>query len=131
MLVTEGKEATIKSIESDLPQLSKIGSKDDMSVAFIYNIDELKAHITDFIQYQINLVKDSIHLTDERIRVLSDKILSMGISINSDQKMRIEANYARQDIERARDYREKLLIKYDLLDQQMAKEICDTYNPNI
>ena len=123
MLVTEGREATIKSIESDLPQLSKIGSKDDMSVAFIYNIDELKAHITDFIQYQIDIVKDAIHQTDERIRTLSDKLKSVGISILSDDKSRIEADYARQDIARAIDNRNKLLIKYDLLDQQLAKEI--------
>ena len=123
MLVSEGKEATIKSIESDLPQLSKIGSKDDMSVAFIYNIDELKAHITDFIQYQIDLVKDAIHQTDERISTLNDKLKTIGISILSDEKSRIEADYARQDIARATENRNKLLIKYDLLDQQLAKEI--------
>ena len=123
MLVTEGKEATIKSIESDLPQLSKIGSKDDMSVAFIYNIDELKAHITDFIQYQIDLVKDAIHQTDERIRTLSRKLKTAEKSILSDEKTRIEADYARQDIARATENRNKLLIKYDLLDQQLAKEI--------
>ena len=122
MLVSEGKEATIKSIESDLPQLSKIGSKDDMSVAFIYNIDELKAHITDFIQYQINLVKEAIHQMDERIHALSDKLKTAEISIHSDEKSRIEADYARQDIVRATENRYKLLIKYDLLDQQLAKE---------
>ena len=121
MLVTEGREATIASIESDLPQLSKIGSKDDMSVAFIYNYDELKAHITDFIQYQIDLVKDSIHQTDERIDKLNEKLKSVGDS--NDEKSRIEADYARQDIERANDNRNKLLIKYDLLDQQLAKEV--------
>ena len=123
MLVTEGKEATIKSIESDLPQLSKIGSKDDMSVAFIYNIDELKAHITDFIQYQIDLVKDAIHQTDERIRTLSHKLKTAEKSILSDEKTRIEADYARQDIARANENRNKLLIKYDLLDQQLSKEL--------
>ena len=123
MLVTEGREATVKSIESDLPQLSKIGSKDDMSVAFIYNIDELKTHITDFIQYQIDLVKEAIHQTDERILTLSDKLKTAEISIHSDEKSRIEADYARQDIERATENRNKLLIKYDLLDQQFAKEL--------
>lgn len=121
MLVTEGREATIKSIESDLPQLSKIGSKDDMSVAFIYNIDKLKAHITDFIQYQIDLVKDAIHQTDERIRTLSRKLKTAEKSILSDEKTRIEADYARQDIAHANDNRIKLLYKYDLLMQQLTK----------
>lgn len=121
MLVTEGREATISSIESDLPQLSKIGSKDDMSVAFVYNYDELKAHITDFIQYQIDLVKDSIRLTDERIDKLNEKLKI--VCDSNDEKSRIEADYARQDIERANDNRNKLLIKYDLLEQQLAKEL--------
>ena len=96
MLVNEGKEATIKSIESDLPQLSKIGSKDDMSVAFIYNVEELRVHLTDFIQYQIDLVKDSIHLTDERIDKLNKKLRI--VCDSNDEKSHIEADYARQDI---------------------------------
>lgn len=123
MLVTEGRDATISSIESDLPQLSKIGSKDDMSVAFIYNFEELKAHITDFIQYQIDLVKDSIRQTDARIDKLNEKLKS--VCDSSDEKSRIEADYARQDIERAIENRNKLLVKYDLLDQQLAKTICE------
>ena len=123
MLVTEGREATINSIESDLPQLSKIGSKDDMSVAFIYNIEELKAHIIDFIQYQINIVQGSIHQVDDRIKMLQEKLKKTGNSFVVDEKTQIEIEYARQDLQRANDNRDKLLIKYDLLDQQLAKEI--------
>ena len=124
MLVTEGKEATIASIESDLPQLSKIGSKDDMSVAFVYNIEVLKAHITDFIQYQIDMVNDSIHQTDERIASLNEKLSSLATL--SDEKSRIEADYARQDVERANGNRIKLLNKHFLLEQQLSKEIIIT-----
>ena len=124
MLVTEGKEATIASIESDLPQLSKIGSKDDMSVAFVYNIEVLKAHIADFIQYQIDLVKDGIHQTDERIASLNEKLSSLATL--SDEKSRIEADYARQDVERANGNRIKLLNKHFLLEQQLSKEIIIT-----
>lgn len=121
MLVNEGLETTVRSIEEDLPQLSKIGSKDDMSVAFIYNIDELKAHITDFIQYQIDIVTASIRQTDERIHKLESKI--NGITLVPDEKTRINLDYARQDLERANENRTKLLYKYDVLMQQLAKEI--------
>lgn len=122
MLVTEGRDATIASIESDLPQLSKIGSKDDMSVAFIYNLGELKAHITDFIQYQIDIVTDSIHQEDERMAKLKLKINS--ITDVFDEKTRIDLDYAKQDLERSRDSRIKLLIKQDLLTQQLSRELC-------
>lgn len=126
MLVTEGLDATVKSIESDLPQLSKIGSKDDMSIAFIYNMNELKAHIADFIQYQIDIVTDSIQKTDERIKKLKTKLISPALAILADEKLRIESDYARQDIERANENRTKLLYKYDVLMQQLAKESSKT-----
>lgn len=119
MLVNEGLEATIHSIEEELPQLSKIGSKDDMSVSFIYNIDELKAHITDFIQYQIDIVTDGIRQTDERIQKLKDKISS--ITSATDEKTRIYLDYAQKDIERANENRKKLLYKYDSLMLQLSK----------
>lgn len=126
MLVTEGKDTTIKSIESDLPQLSKIGSKDDMSVAFVYNPDELKSHITDFIQYQISIVTDNIHQTDERIQKLESKVAS--ITSVPDEKTRIDLDYARQDIDRANESRTKLLYKHDVLMQQLSKVISNTIN---
>ena len=84
MLVSEGKEATIKSIESDLPQLSKIGSKDDMSVAFVYNLEELKSHIAAFIQYQIDIVLENIHQIDKRIESLKGKLKTAGMAILPD-----------------------------------------------
>ena len=121
MLVTEGLNETIKSIESDLPQLSKIGSKDDMSIAFIYNIDGLRAHITDFIQYQIDIVVDSIRQTDERIQKLDSKIAS--ITSVPDEKTRIDLEYARQDIERAISKQKLHKNKYDALMGQLAVEV--------
>ena len=127
MLVTEGLNETVKSIESDLPQLSKIGSKDDMSVAFIYNIDELKSHITEFIQYQIDIVVDSIRQMDNRIETLSEKLNTVG-SILFDEKSRIEANYAHQDLERATVDRLKLLYKHDVLMQQLSKQFSININ---
>ena len=120
MLVTEGLEVTVQSIETDLPQLSKIGSKDDMSVAFVCNIDELKAHITDFIKYQIDIVTGSIRQTDKRILNLQSKIDSI-ISV-SDDKTRIELDYAHKDIRRAQENRISLLYKYDVLMKQLSKE---------
>lgn len=124
MLVNDGLEATTKSIEEELPQLSKIGSKDDMSVAFIYNKDELKAHIADFIQYQIDIVTDSIRQTDKRIQKLEDKISS--ITSATDEKTRIDLDYAQKELDRANDNRIKLLYKYDALMLQKVKEVSKT-----
>lgn len=134
MLVNEGREATIKSIEEELPQLSKIGSKDDMSVAFVYNKDALRTHIADFIQYQINLVTDNIHATDSRIELLTQKLQHVEETAATSEKDKIEADYARQDIERAKEGRTKLLLKHDALMQQLSlsisKELCENGEAN-
>ena len=124
MLAGEGREATIKSIEEELPVLSKIGSKDDMSVAFIYNKDELSTHLSDFIQYQIYLVRQNIAQTDSIVNKLESKINS--ITTVKDEKTRIELDYAKQDIQRAHEGRVKLLYKYDVLMKQLSKEISNT-----
>lgn len=118
MLVTEGRDATITSIESDLPQLSKIGSKDDMSVAFVYNIEELKAHITEFIQYQINETRNSLQELNARKRFLEDKISS--IKFIRSERDRIELDYGRKDLIRSQEEYFKQLKKYDVLMLQLS-----------
>lgn len=120
LLVDEGLDKTILSIESDLPQLSKIGSKDDMSIAFIYNPDELKEHITDFIQYQINTTQDSVQQLNTRIKELENKI--SGTKFIRDEKERIELDYAKKDLSRAKEDYFKQLNKHDVLMQQLSKE---------
>lgn len=129
MLVKEGRDETIRSIEKELPQLSTIGSKDDMSVAFVYDMDALRNHLAEFIQYQIQLVTDNIHTTDSRIKQLTQKLNHVEVTEGFSEKDKIEADYARQDIERAKEGRTKLLLKHDALMQQLSlsisKGICE------
>lgn len=120
MLVKDGRSETIKSIETELPQLSAIGSKDDMSIAFVYDIELLRSHVPNIIQYQIQLVTNKIHSKDTRIEGLQQKLHNITTSGIIDEKSTIEANYAHQDIERANIERTKLLLKYDVLMQQLS-----------
>ena len=55
---------------------------------------------------------------------ISSQISLLGFDKNNPLIIGIDADYARQDIERANENRCKLLVKYDLLDQQLAKETC-------
>ena len=100
-----------------------------MSVAFVYDMDALRTHIADFIQYQIDLVTNNIHATDSRIEKLTQKLHHVEITENYSEKDKIEADYARQDIERAKEGRTKLLLKHDALMQQLSlsisKDLCE------
>jgi len=100
-----------------------------MSIAFIYDIDALQVHISDFIRYQINLVTNSINATDSRREKLTQKLLHVEITERHSEKGKIEADYVHQDIERAKEGRTKLLLKHDALMQQLSlsisKDLCE------
>jgi serine/threonine protein phosphatase PrpC len=130
MLVNDGREETVKSIEKELPQLSAIGSKDDMSVAFIYNLNALQTHIVEFIQYQIKLVTDKVQTTDKRIKQLTQKLDYLEDAGTDNEKDKIEAAYARQDIERANEERNKLLFKHEALMQQLSLSLSKELHKN-
>ena len=114
MLVTDGKKATEDSIIETLPQLSKIGSKDDMSIAFIYDEKRLKNYMLQLINYQIDLVKDELNILSSRVATLKDTLN------NLPKDKQIEINYAEKDIEKAEQARVKQLLKYDILMQQLS-----------
>lgn len=52
-IAQSGAEATQESIVKDLPVLSKRGSQDDMSIAYIYNEDKIGEYANQLIRYQI------------------------------------------------------------------------------
>ncbi len=115
MLVNEGKEATEHSIEIELPKLSAIGSKDDMSIAFVYDEDTLISHFSVFLQYQLDKTDDAIRKMEEKLNTLSQKLENVQGKAESDDKARIEANYAQQDIIKTKDYLLKLQNRRDTL----------------
>ena len=128
MLDKDGLEATSESIQEDLPKLSAIGSKDDMSVAFVYDTKNLTSHITNLIQYQLQNVTDSIHRIDEKVKSLTNKLDSLADVSHQDEKSQIEATYAKQDIEIANENRQKLLIRFDSLEKQLSLRITSELN---
>lgn len=101
MLVFEGRDATIYSIEEDLPKLSSIGSYDDMSLAFVYDIEALKNSISRLLQFQIDLVK----------RIILQQTVEIGLG---NKKSSIEYYY-------------RLLNRYDNLMRQWTSAIVSEY----
>lgn len=123
MLANDGIEATRKSLEETLPQLSKIGSKDDMSVATIFNLSKLKDNVQLFVDWQRGLVASRIDEINNRIDGLKAKRDKIKKSGKKDNNSVIELNYAIKDIERARADRADLIKKYD----RLADELGDSH----
>ena len=120
MLANEGQEATEASLKETLPQLSRIGSKDDMSVACVYDEEALSAQVAKFIQYQIDLVVTNIREADAHIKAAEKKLAPLSVLKFLDKKTQIEIQYAKQDIEKYKEERTKLLFKHDNLYQQLS-----------
>jgi len=118
ILAKDGIEAMEKSFEENLPELSKNHSKDDMSVACVFNLKEVKDNINLFVGYQLDLVKEKLSALEKRIETLTIKRDSFIEQL--DKHSQIEYNYALKDIEKAQLEREDLVRKNDKLAAELS-----------
>ncbi len=66
LLASEGGDSVHKSLEESLPVISRRGSRDDMSIAFVYDENSVKEHAC-------NLTKKQIGMLDIEFAELKDK----------------------------------------------------------
>lgn len=124
-LVKEGIEATRQEIETTLPQLSKIGSQDDMSIAMVFDSDKVSATFQSLVQWQIDNVKKLIAKEDEVI-VKSNRIQSSLENIESPSRQNIiDLQYANADEKRAIDSKSKLQARLSILLKEINPEADD------
>ncbi|MDE6551884.1 MAG: protein phosphatase 2C domain-containing protein [Muribaculaceae bacterium] len=120
-IVTSGEEATIKEIESDLPQLSKIGSQDDMSLSMIYDEEKLKEIYLKLIEWQISNVKRDI--ANEYCKIgKANKIQQSLESIERPTRQNlIDLQYANADEKKAIEIGGKLMVRLEVLMKELNK----------
>ena len=109
-----GKEDAVKSLNEDLPQLSKIGSKDDMSVACIFDAPEIKKSLPLLIQWQIDRLEAKQRQTNALLQSSLAKKEHFEPIQSVSQQNAIEYQYACSDIE-------KHLKSIEILEKQLYK----------
>ena len=97
----DGLANALTSLKEDLPKLSKIGSKDDMSVAAVYDMKELQRARMNLLQWQINRVEAKIQQTNAKLKECVAKKERLEPVKEDSQQNSIEYNYALSDIGRA------------------------------
>lgn len=121
-LVKSGIASTLSEIESTLPQLSKIGSQDDMSIAMAFDMERVKEAYTHLIQWQIDNVNSLIAKEDETI-VKAKNIQSSLENIERPTRQNmIDLQYANADEKRAIASKEKLESRLASLKSEGAGE---------
>lgn len=119
LLANEEEDKTNAIIKETLPELSKIGSKDDMSIACVYDNERLKTGVKSLITWQKKNVEDQIFKTNERILKLRDEIKSIEAAGLNTQKVMIEFQYAQKDLSKAFERKRLLVTKWN----KVAKEL--------
>ena len=96
----DGRENAIQSLKEDLPKLSKIGSKDDMSVAALFDFNELQNARVNLQQWQINRIAAKLSIAISQKEVLIEKRERLEPIKDDNQQNTIEYNYVLTDIQR-------------------------------
>lgn len=119
-IAKSGLDATLSEIETTLPQLSKIGSQDDMSIAMIYDADKVKSTIPKMIEWQIANVKRAIAEETEKIEKANKIQQSLeSVECPTRQNM-IDLQYANADEKRAIEAQTKLKSRLDALLKELG-----------
>jgi serine/threonine protein phosphatase PrpC len=118
-LLAKDEDAAIKSIIETLPVLSKRGSQDDMSVAFIFHRNAIDNMLPAIITSQIESIEKQINDIGNKMNDLQAKLES--IAGATDNKSEIERNYASSDIDRCKASLDRLNNKLNIRKQELAE----------
>lgn len=110
----DGRENALQSLKEDLPQLSKIGSKDDMSVAGLFDFKELQNAKANLLQWQINRLDAKLSIANSQKDALIEKRDRLEPVKDESQQNTIEYNYVLSDIQRT----EQSIV---VLEKQLSK----------
>lgn len=111
VIIRNGNDKAKKELIKSLPIISKLGSKDDMSVASIYDDTNLSETFFRLIKYQKNKIDEQLNAVEDKILQLEQKINDAGDPEKLDRSQRINLEYARKDLEKAKDKASKLEYK--------------------
>lgn len=98
--IAKGKDKALKTLESYLPEISKRGSKDDMSVAMVYDDSDIEQVAVQLLDSQIERNIQKRNALEDKIAQLQSKIESSAAETLPEAK-RIELEYEKKDLTKA------------------------------
>ena len=121
IIIRKGNESAFKELKKSLPIISQRGSKDDMSVACIYDDTALKAMFQYLTAYQQKVLEKDLAAIDEKRQTLEQKILNFGDPEKLDKPQLINLEYAKKDLSRAEDQAIRLKKRMTSLKGEITK----------
>lgn len=127
----EGLEIAIANIHETLPQLSKIGSKDDMSIACIYDEESLQNKIKHLVGWQRRNIENQLFEINNRILKYKDEITRLSRCDLRNQKLMIDFQYAKKDLSKAFELKHSLASKWNKFSEEIEGESYMPYKDEI
>lgn len=131
LFVTQPLEEVQANIEETLPELSKIGSKDDMSIACIINEDALQDGVKHLTQWQLKRLNEQIVALNEKIVNLRTQVTAYEQIESLSQKDMIDYQYAQKELDRAEDAKRNTINKWNKIAEEFAPDTFVPYNDEI
>ena len=103
IIIRNGVEKANKELKKSLPVISKMGSKDDMSVACVFDDTNLTETFFKLTQFQKSELESSLDKVEDKILELEKRIESVANPEALDRGQKINFEYARKDLEKAKE----------------------------
>lgn len=108
IIIRSGADKSQKELAKSLPVISKLGSKDDMSVACVYEDANLTETFFQLTKFQKDELDRKLNNVEDKIISLQKKIDDAGNPETLDNKARINYEYALKDLAKAKEKAKKL-----------------------
>lgn len=131
LIANEGNDSASKNIEETLPQLSKIGSKDDMSIACVYSEEQLSKSIKHLIEWQKQNLCNAIYRLNCRILNLKEKLKQYRERELTSQKEIIELQYTDKELKKSFAQKKALANKWNIVAKELCPNSFTTYTDEI
>ena len=119
-IAKSGKQEAYNVLKRSLPKISKIASKDDMSVACVYDDSNLEHDFYTMCNYQRDLLNKEREQLLEESHILKNKIDSYGPNDSLDQSERINLHYEQKKQEKISQQWKKTQRKLnELVDEEI------------
>ena len=103
IIIRKGNEFAKKELIHSLPLISKRGSKDDMSVACVYDDSALNAMFQYLTAYQQKILEQDLATIEEKKVHLEQKIMDYVNPEKPDKSQLINLEYAKKDLTRSEE----------------------------
>jgi len=131
LIIKKDADSALKELKRSLPKISKVGSKDDMSVACVYDDSAKHAMFNYLINYQIDRYTKLFNEAEDKVLTLQKKIEEFGNPEKLDNSQKINYDYANKDLLRIEERAQKIRIKISNLKRENTnyrKEKIDSIN---